>query len=212
MCPFLPFPFWPLYIWPSTYGFWLLLWYLQALLKARCMICPLQRVTFQQWNLKSDSCHGNFMLLARRDNLHRSLINNSLLAVCYASINFFMLMRMSLVGLIATRKKVGVMVTVEIVCLTTGQLRMSTANKLLFIRDRCKLSLRARSMKFPWHDRNILVFIIVHDFRVDRSLVFYVGFCRSLCVLFCHFLFGHCISDLRLTASDYNGSATHVHC
>jgi hypothetical protein len=35
------------------------------------------------------------------------------------------------------------------VCLTTGQLRMSTANKLLFIRYRCKWSLRGRSMKFP---------------------------------------------------------------
>ena len=40
---------------------------------------------------------------------------------------------------------------------------------------------------------------VFSDFRVDRSLVFYVGFCRSLCVLF-----GHCISDLRLTASDYS--------
>ena len=45
---------------------------------------------------------------------------------------------------------------------------------------------------------------VFSDFRVDRSLVFYVGFCRSLFVLFCHFLFGHCISDLRLTASDYS--------
>ena len=44
---------------------------------------------------------------------------------------------------------------------------------------------------------------VFNDFRVDRSLVFYVGFCRSLCVLFCHFLFGHCISDLRLTAYSY---------
>jgi len=69
--------------------------------------------------------------------------------VCYTSVSFLMFMRISLVGLIATRKKVGVMVTVVIVCLTTGQLRMSTDNILLFIRDRCKLSLRARSMKFP---------------------------------------------------------------
>ena len=45
---------------------------------------------------------------------------------------------------------------------------------------------------------------VFSDFRVDRSLVFYVGFCRSLCVLFCHFLCGHCISDLWLTASDYS--------
>ena len=45
---------------------------------------------------------------------------------------------------------------------------------------------------------------VFSDFRVDRSLVFYVRFCRSLCVLFCHFLCGHCISDLRLTASDYS--------
>jgi hypothetical protein len=40
-------------------------------------------------------------------------------------------MRMSLAGLIATRKKVGVMVTVEIVCLTTGQLRMPTASTIV---------------------------------------------------------------------------------
>ena len=58
-------------------------------------------------------------------------------------------MRMSLAGLIATRKKVGVMVTVEIVYLTTGQLCMPIASKLLFTKDRCKLSLRGRNMKFP---------------------------------------------------------------
>ena len=60
-----------------------------------------------------------------------------------------MLMRMSLVGLFATGKKVGMMVTVEIVCLATGQLCMPTASKLLFIKDQCKLSLRGRNMKFP---------------------------------------------------------------
>ena len=65
------------------------------------------------------------------------------------SISFFMFMRMSLAGLIATRKKVGVMVAVEIFCLTTGQLRMPTASTLLFIKDRCKLSLRGRNMTFP---------------------------------------------------------------
>ena len=42
---------------------------------------------------------------------------------------------------------------------------------------------------------------VFSDFRVDRSLVFYVGFCRSLCVLFAIFFLAivYLTFDLRLT-------------